>query len=295
MWIFNKPRSYGVELDPTEREFFINNQTDRSSALIREIIQNSLDARRDDASQVLVKFAFYGSGLFLPPNVMDSYLEGLMPHLRALETELNLDEVDFGNPRFLTIEDFGTHGLRGDPTKDDKTDFYYFWRVVGRCGKGDTKGGRWGLGKTVCPNSSQLSAHFGYNTPSDTLAPNLFGQTALKTHEVGGVTYLSYAFFTKSGPAERELPFNDPETLAKFRRDFQITRAPSEPGLSIVIPFPYPELTETSLLEAAILHWARRSKLERKTRFKSQPLICAFAAAFAMALRSRWLSSFVVS
>ena len=47
MWIFNKPRSYGVELDPTEREFFINNQTDRSSALIRETIQNSLDALKN--------------------------------------------------------------------------------------------------------------------------------------------------------------------------------------------------------------------------------------------------------
>lgn len=255
MWIFNQPRRYGVELDPTEREFFINNQTDRSSALVREAIQNSLDARRDDAPQVVVKFAFHEAGLFLPPSTMDHYLEGLMPHLRALGAELNLDEVDFANPRFLTIEDFGTHGLRGDPTKDDKTDFYYFWRVVGRCGKGDTKGGRWGLGKTVFPNASQISAQLGYTIPSDTLAPNLFGQAALKTHEIGGVTYLPYAFYTKSGPAERELPFDDPETLAKFCRDFQLTRRPGEAGLSIIVPFPYPELTETSLLEATILHY----------------------------------------
>ena len=255
MWVFNTPRRYGVELDPTEREFFINNQTDRSSALIRETIQNSLDAQRDDAPQVVVKFTFNEAGLFLRPDIMDRYLEGLLPHLHALETELNLDEVDFATPRFLTIEDFGTHGLRGDPAKDDKTDFYYFWRVVGRCGKGDTKGGRWGLGKTVFPNSSQLSAFFGYTVPSDTRAANLFGQAALKTHEVDGVTFLPYAFFTKSNRAERELPLDDPAALDAFRRDFQVTRTAAEPGLSIVVPFPYAELTEISLLEATILHY----------------------------------------
>jgi hypothetical protein len=113
MWVFNTPRCYGVELDPTEREFFINNQTDRSSALIRETIQNSLDARREDAVSVTVKFAFYEGGLFLRQDIMDRYLEGLEPHLRALETELNLDEIDFATPRFLTIEDFNTNGLRG--------------------------------------------------------------------------------------------------------------------------------------------------------------------------------------
>jgi len=255
MWIFNTPRRYGVELDPTEREFFINNQTDRSSALVRETIQNSLDARREDAAQVVVKFSFYEGGLFLRPDVMDRHIEGLMPHLRALETELNLDEVNFAFPRFLTIEDFGTHGLRGDPASDDKTDFYYFWRVVGRCGKGDTKAGRWGLGKTVFPNSSQISAFLGYTIPSDHCPPNLFGQAALKTHEVDGITYLPYAFYTKSKPAERELPFDDPATLGAFCRDFHVSRAKDEPGLSIIVPFPYPELTETSLIEAAILHY----------------------------------------
>jgi hypothetical protein len=255
MWVFNTPRRYGVELDPTEREFFINNQTDRSSALVRETIQNSLDARREDAGAVTVKFAFYEGGLFLRPDVMDRYLDGLVPHLRALEAELNLDEVDFATPRFLTVEDFGTHGLRGDPATDDKTDFYYFWRVVGRCGKGDIKGGRWGLGKTVFPNSSQISAFLGYTIPSDSQPPSLFGQAALKTHEVSGVTYLPYAFFTKSKPAERELPFGDEQTLSAFCRDFQVARTPGQPGLSIAIPFPYAELTEISLLEATILHY----------------------------------------
>lgn len=255
MWVFNTPREYGVEIDPTEREFFVTSQVDRSSALIRETIQNSLDARRPDAGSVEVRFAFHEGSLLLGPGAMDAYLAGLMPHLQACSNELNLDEVDFGHPRFLVVEDFGTQGLRGDPSSSEPSDFYYFWRVVGRSGKGHEQGGRWGLGKTVFPNASQLSAFFGYTVRAHDRRALLSGQVSLKTHEVGGVTYLPFAFYTPSGRGERERPFEDKQTLEAFCRDFRLTRRADEAGLSVVVPFPYPEINERSLLEAAILHY----------------------------------------
>jgi hypothetical protein len=255
MWVFNTPREYGVEIDPTEREFFVTSQVDRSSALIRETVQNSLDARRPDAEAVEARFAFHEGGLLLGPDVMDRYLAGLMPHLRACSNELSLDEVDFDHPRFLVVEDFGTQGLRGDPLNSEPSDFYYFWRVVGRSGKGHEQGGRWGLGKTVFPNSSQLSAFLGYTVRADDRRALLSGQVSLKTHDVDGVTYLPFAFYTPSRRGERERPFEDDATLTAFCRDFRLTRRRDEPGLSIVVPFPYQEITEKSLLEAAILHY----------------------------------------
>ena len=46
----------------------------------------------------------------------------------------------------------------------------------------------------------------------------------------------------------------DPQRLAKFRSDFRLTRQ-TESGLSLVVLFPYRELNENSLIEAAIEHY----------------------------------------
>lgn len=252
MWVFNTRHDFGVETDPTQGEFFVNNEIDRSSALVRETIQNSLDARRDDASAVEVRFSFHEGALFLGQTLLRDYLAGLVPHLRACG--LDLDGIDLNEPRFLVVEDFGTHGLRGNPETQEPTDFYFFWHVVGRLGKTDAKAGRWGLGKTVFPNSSQISAFFGYTIRSDDRRHLLLGQTCLKTHSLNGTTYLPYAFYQSSGERQFELPFDDPERLAKFRSDFRLTRR-DENGLSLVVPFPYRELNENSLIEAAIEHY----------------------------------------
>ena len=252
MWVFNTRHDFGVETDPTQGEFFVNNEIDRSSALVRETIQNSLDARRDSTAPVEVRFSFHEGALFLGPTLLRDYLAGLVPHLRACG--LDLDDIDLHEPRFLLVEDFGTHGLRGNPQTQDPTDFYFFWHVVGRSGKTDAKAGRWGLGKTVFPNSSQISTFFGYTVRSDDRRHLLLGQTCLKTHSHDGATRLPYAFYQSSGPRQFELPFEDPERLAKFRADFQLARL-EESGLSLVVPFPYREINEESLIEASIEHY----------------------------------------
>jgi hypothetical protein len=252
MWVFNERHDFGVETDPTEGEFFVNNDIDRNSALIREAIQNSLDARRDDAGTVEVRLRLHEGALFLDRERIRDYVASLLPHLTSCG--LNIDVSIFDNPRILVLEDFGTYGLRGRVDTKDPSDFYYFWHVVGRSGKGDQKAGRWGLGKTVFPNSSQVSAFFGYTVRSDDRRHLLFGQTCLKTHEIADRTYLPYAFFQRSAPREYELPFDDSALLARFRDDFKIERR-DEPGLSLAIPFPYPEITETDLTAAAIEHY----------------------------------------
>ena len=252
MWVFNSRHDFGVETDPTEGEFFVNNDVDRSSALVRETIQNSLDARRDDAEAVEVRFTFHEGALFLGPALLRNYMVGLVEHLKACG--LDLDGIGLDDPRFLVVEDFGTHGLRGNPETQEPTDFYFFWHVVGRSGKTDTKAGRWGLGKTVFPNSSQISVFFGYTVRSDDRRHLLLGQTCLKTHAIGGSTYLPYAFYQSSSPRQFELPFDDPGRLAKFREDFRLSRK-NESGLSVVVPFPYREIDEPSLIEAAIEHY----------------------------------------
>ena len=83
MWVFNERHDFGVETDPTEGEFFVNNDIDRNSALVRETIQNSLDARRDDVETIEVRFAFHEGALFLDAARIRRYVDDLVPHLKA--------------------------------------------------------------------------------------------------------------------------------------------------------------------------------------------------------------------
>jgi hypothetical protein len=99
MWVFNSRHDFGVETDPTEGEFFVNNDIDRSSALVRETVQNSLDARRSDTDPVEVRFTFHEGSLFLGPYLLRNYMVGLVEHLQACG--LDLDAIGLDDPRAI--------------------------------------------------------------------------------------------------------------------------------------------------------------------------------------------------
>ena len=97
--------------------------------------------------------------------------------------------------KFLVFEDSNTKGLEGNPEEyyvennnDDLAhNFYYFWRNVGRSGKTDDKLGRWGLGKTVFPASSQINSFWGLTVRKSDQRKMLMGQCILRIHNIEGV------------------------------------------------------------------------------------------------------------
>src|SRR6185295_17137772 len=119
----------------------------------RESIQNSLDARAmRSRSPVRVRFRFAAGRHALAAEAVREYFGGLEPHLQAAARTIHtvLPREDEAVP-YLLIEDFGTRGLTGDPSIDpeldpageeQKNDFFYFWRNVGRSNKGDIDRGR---------------------------------------------------------------------------------------------------------------------------------------------------------
>ena len=106
MWRFRKLELGEPERNPRESEFF--RLKEPAEAVVREVIQNSLDARSDNASTVKVCFSFGEVGKV---NV-GSYFQGLEPHLIACDLLLS-DCTDRDKIPFLVIEDFGTTGLDG--------------------------------------------------------------------------------------------------------------------------------------------------------------------------------------
>jgi len=253
-WRFNMMTPGDLNVDPVEHEFFATETLGGvTDAIVREAIQNSLDAAADE--KVRVRF-FLGQ---MDTQAGLSYIEDLWPHVDATYGAGTVRPAPSEPLRVLAIEDEGTRGLEGDSKQyeDDRetrtrNDFYYFWRNVGRSRKETTERGRWGLGKTVFAVASQLNAFFGLTVRRSDDKVFLMGQSVLKIHRIGDQRYRPYGYY---GLHENgfTLPIDNHEECREFTRILGLRRR--GPGLSVVIPYPDTEITGKGLVESVLKHY----------------------------------------
>ncbi|MCP9448064.1 MAG: hypothetical protein NNA22_10920 [Nitrospira sp.] len=256
-WDFRVQPAYLVESEVTQRDQFKSDELDLSEAFVREPIQNSLDAAV--AKQVRVRFAWRDKNSGLDPDFFFRLFDNYLPHARAAGIEV--DNIDFQNPTALVVEDFGTCGLTGAVDRKDDGNFSDFWRRHGRSHKTGSHRGRWGLGKLVFSTASSLGAFFGLTVRNGENCPLLMGQSVLNHHELNGSLYPPHAFFAAfkddpTGDPNRGLPvpLTDHSLIEKFRSNLGLRRT-TEPGLSIVIPFPISSLDRDLMVAEAILNY----------------------------------------
>lgn len=256
-WKFRQMSRGEINVDPIEGEFFSTEILGSlSDAVIREAIQNSLDAGTP-GQQTKIVITFSSPDQRLDADATERYLRGLREHLDAKESGLT-NGIDYERPMdFLLIEDFGTRGLAGDfrddGNQDDsetKNDFYYFWRNIGRAVEGTTTRGRWGLGKTVFQAASRINSFFGLTVRQNETRRLLMGQSVLKIHRANGQRYAPYGYYGRFED-DYALPVEDPEHIDRFCRDFSIRRN-GEPGLSVIIPYPDEEIEIESVIRSVI-------------------------------------------
>jgi hypothetical protein len=268
-WTFERTRPRSARRDPFEAEFFTGEgETEeshgRTDSLVREVLQNSLDASLR-SGPVRVRFAFSGNDGALRVDQSTRYMAGLLEHLDALGNPTVNRRNGAPTMPFLLIEDFGTKGLTGDPrlTTDpapaaaENESFYWFWRNIGRSGKRGTALGRWGLGKTVFPSASRINAFFGYTIRADDHRRLLMGQAITKIHKLpSGREYEPEGFFHDAGAdAEApQFPFTQEQILKQFAKDFQLARD-DESGLSVVVPYPLDFVNSTDIMRSVVVHF----------------------------------------
>lgn len=191
-WFFRPMDPGEVHVDPVHDEFF--KMQDLADALVRESIQNSLDARRG-RSPVRVRFSFGIGANELSAEAARQYFDGLRAHIDASSLLSTIPREDDPVPCLL-IEDFGTRGLTGDPAADpeldedtaQKNDFFYFWRNVGRSNKGEVDRGRWGLGKAVFAVASRIHTIFGLTRRADDSRALLLGHGTKRSSRTASST-----------------------------------------------------------------------------------------------------------
>jgi hypothetical protein len=251
---FQEIRPGDVEQELTQKDQFDTDKVPLTATLVREALQNVMDARAPGYDQALrVRIAFHDSTT-ADRKFWDEVFTGFGRHLEA--SGVSFDRAKLNAPRFLLIEDFGTTGLRGATQQRDEREFSDFWRRVGKSHKSSGKGGSWGLGKLVFPVSSALRCFFGLTVRSDDSSRRLYlmGQTILSTHVLDGRRYVPHGFFCDLGEDGIQVPVGDDATVERFRRATGLART-NQPGLSIAIPFPREEITIGALIPFVIEHY----------------------------------------
>ncbi|UAA39630.1 hypothetical protein KIH87_04540 [Paraneptunicella aestuarii] len=248
-------RAEEVETEITQRDHFNNDDVDLSDTIVREAIQNSLDAANEPVVEVHFRFIDKSKGLDV--SYLQDLLDGQLEHARA--ANLDIDTIDFESPDALIIEDFGTSGLTGATNKREESHFSDFWRSHGKSHKHGAKRGRWGLGKLVYSTSSRVGAFWGVTKRGEDNDFYLMGQSVLNTRHLEGKYYKPHSYFADYENENDEnlrisVPIKDEKIKNKFCQVFSIDRS-KNPGLSIVIPFPDKDFKKNRMIDVVISNY----------------------------------------
>jgi hypothetical protein len=283
-WHFARPSPTATSRDSNAAEFFAGSES--AAALVRESIQNSLDASDDDPETDLeVRFTFKT----LNSKIADKYFEDARVHFDSVGNGLS-DIPSFENDcPILLVEDFGTTGLEGNenaarpPRPGESNNFFLFFRAEARTDKDAHKFGQRGVGKDVFVSASRVRSIFGLTIRESDLSRTrlVMGKSILKGHYASESDddFFQDGFF--GVPPDPEdlmtpvLPTTDQSFIDEFQSDFGIDRI-SETGLSVIVPWVAEDIDAESVAAAAIEHYfypILRDRLRVVIRFDGNEVI----------------------
>ena len=291
IWRFKEKGGDDPSADFGIYEHFNDNEVD---ALIREVLQNSIDAKRKDQQKVNVHFKFgYASNEF-----RDKYYGGALPKHLSMEDALADDDKDeFENLRhtfdddkwkqelnYLLIEDYGTYGLEGDQTlmsarklKPGSTEqtpeskgnrFRMFhWDWGGHKGEDTTFGGSWGYGKAALTLGSKIKTITTLSTRNkvpgsdETCSQILFGHCIISphyNHEKEYYYFGHYCIEDENSKIPHSSTKDGNDRLDYFRNEVGSSRTDSleDRGLSVLIPWPKDDFEFATITRSVIRNFS---------------------------------------
>jgi hypothetical protein len=255
-WNFPRQPASMVEQDITQRDQFSNDDVALSETIIRESVQNSLDAAAVDGEPVRVSYRWLTSEDGLDSEFMNEMISEQLPHAEV--AGIDISEINFSTPSALIIEDFGTKGLTGNTAEIDDGNFSDFWRRHGKSHKTGTSRGRWGLGKLVYSTTSELGVFFGATCRDGDPGTYIMGQTVLNLRTYNGQRYPPHAFFSDMSSDDPQdglpVPIKNTDFVERFEKQFCLERN-GEPGLSVVIPFPNRSFSLENMIGVSVANY----------------------------------------
>lgn len=260
-WGFTTSRPTDARYGDDVAKYAMSHGEPGLKTFVREVLQNSNDARLDNNQPARVTFKLES-------------LEGdeAIEYLRALDIETWSEHANLATDtesgkhiaeaikrikddekiRVLTIEDQNTEGLLGEENADESNFTALVRDVLFSSKSGDTAGGSYGLGKAVLWLYSGLSLVMFNSTLSEPdpkdQSPRLIGRTRLPTHKSDDedTVYQGHGWYgglngDEEGARPESIWGEEAESIAD---DLQLSR-PDGPGTSIqVVDFRVPTAEE---------------------------------------------------
>ncbi|HYD93223.1 MAG TPA: hypothetical protein VEB18_02075 [Candidatus Paceibacterota bacterium] len=174
--------------------------------IAREVIQNSIDARKDDTQPVVVKFTRLELPTAEVPGVAElkKHLEVCLEQARSEQNEkaerYYEDAVRAaGEPKTIVLRasDFNTSGLTGED-KDKRGKWHRLVRAVGENQMSGVGGGSYGIGKGAPFVASRMRTVY-YSTKNEDGDVIFQGKARLMSHELKGKEYRGVGSFGVEG------------------------------------------------------------------------------------------------
>ena len=241
-WHFTQRHPRATVSDSANDAFFTADRLKNlSEALVREGIQNSLDAASDrESRQVRVRIRLVKNPGEAAEKWIKESFECTIEHFN--KGILSDEPIKFPLNSYLVFEDFGTTGLRGDISahklcEGSNNAFWSFFRAVGISGKKEDSLGRWGIGKQVFSLSSLARSMFGLTVRQETPQRVMMGAATLRSRTIDDKDYDEYGRYGCATSDDAPImPVEEPLLLDSFAQAFELERK-NQQGLSIVVPW----------------------------------------------------------
>lgn len=265
-WSFKEATPGDRARESQVEKFFSSDAVrNRANAVVREGIQNSLDAGSNDGSvHIRITLGEWSATETRARQAL--YERGFTEHSTAEGVRTKIASLPKSDDRFrfMVFEDFGTSGLRGDPAEwwpdehGDSGAFFKYFRAEGMSGKADGARGRHGVGRLVFMFASRTRTMYGLTRRDGPDGPEelLMGTSVLRNHRVNTVPYLPDGWFGIESSQVRglTLPVTDKEFIEGFKEHFNVTRE-GRNGLSVVVPWLAEDVTFDSIVQAVLAEY----------------------------------------
>ncbi len=231
---------------------------ERSSVeiLVRETLQNPLDARSTD-DVVRVEYKLIEVDLATSEFARSIFSDNWVKHFRAgglIESDQRPTRM-----KFLIIEDFGTTGLEGcytDSSREGSTENWNaFWFREGEGAKATRSNGGAGQGKITLYLASKLRSVFALTKRKSDNGELLFGCCRFRrNYKLEGDTRRwarEARWGSTSDPNDLAEPILRDPMLDGMKKELGISRG-NEAGTTFMVPMPNDDITESSLRNAVV-------------------------------------------
>lgn len=264
-WTF-KEAAPGDRARESQVEKFFNSDavSNRANAIVREGIQNSLDAAPNN-SNVKVRISVSSWSTTETTKRLPKYMKGFYEHLNVDSVKAKIPNVPSLTEqfRYLVFEDFGTTGLEGDPKQwwpdehGQPNPFFNYFRAEGISDKSEVARGRHGVGRLVFMFASRVRSIFGFTRRNGSIEPEelLMGTSVLRNHWLNQKPYLPDGWFGALDQEDPRLTLpvqDDAPFLDEFKTDFSISRHGNN-GLSVIVPWLSQDVTEEEIIKSVLI------------------------------------------